>query len=265
MKTNLLKAFAMVAMFLITTWTFGQSLTPTVIASAGDYYTGTTASLSVTIGEPVIDTYTGTSAILNCGFQQGQSAESHLDLTLFLEGLYNGAGGLNKAQDEFGDHWPGIVADHITVKIAKNTPPYSILHTINDVELNTDGSADVTFPSKYCGTNYIAIFHRNSIQTWMASPISLANAITHYDFTTSASKAYGDNQIRFGTDYAIYSGDVNQDDVVDTNDLGDVDNDSNNFVMGYVSTDVNGDGVVDTNDMGIADNNGNNFIMAIVP
>ena len=65
----------------------GQSLSPTVYSSAGGYYEGSTASLSVTISEPIIDTYTGTSAILNCGFQQGYNINKRLLVKLLLEGL----------------------------------------------------------------------------------------------------------------------------------------------------------------------------------
>jgi len=108
--------------------------------------------------------------------------------------------------------------------------------------------------------------HRNSIETWSAAPISFASGSVDYDFSNDAAKAYGSNmQLMEPGVYAIFGGDVNQDDVVDTNDLGDIDNDSGNFVMGYVSTDANGDGVVDTNDMGLADNNGSNFVMALMP
>jgi len=39
-----------------------------------------------------------------------------------------------------------------------------------------------------------------------------------------------------------------------------IDNNSYNFVGGYVSTDVNGDGVVDISDMVIVDNNSYNFV-----
>ena len=49
-----------------------QSLTPTVVASSGDYFVGSAATLSWTLGEVVTDTYYGTSTRLTQGFQQHQ-------------------------------------------------------------------------------------------------------------------------------------------------------------------------------------------------
>ena len=49
---------------------FSQSITPDVTTTTGDYNQGTSASLSWTLGEPVIETATGSNAILTQGFQQ---------------------------------------------------------------------------------------------------------------------------------------------------------------------------------------------------
>ena len=55
--------------------------------------------------------------------------------------------------------------------------------------------------------------------------------------------------------FAIYSGDINQDGIIDAGDLSLVDNDVFNSVSGYVNTDVNGDDFVDASDLSIVDNN----------
>jgi len=47
-----------------------QSISPQVIASGGDYYVGTNASLSWTIGELITETVSNTNFILTQGFQQ---------------------------------------------------------------------------------------------------------------------------------------------------------------------------------------------------
>jgi hypothetical protein len=65
--------------------------------------------------------------------------------------------------------------------------------------------------------------------------------------------------------YGIYSGDVNQDGVVDTGDMTLVDNSASLFSNGYISEDINGDGIVDSQDMTIIDNNMNAFISAKTP
>ena len=65
--------------------------------------------------------------------------------------------------------------------------------------------------------------------------------------------------------YCIYSGDVNQDGIINVIDISDIDNDVFNFVSGYVATDLNGDGTVNALDLGIADNNTVNFISKMTP
>ncbi len=49
---------------------FGQSLTPDVIATSGDYFVNENASLSWTLGEAVIETFSNESLMLTQGFQQ---------------------------------------------------------------------------------------------------------------------------------------------------------------------------------------------------
>jgi hypothetical protein len=87
----------------------------------------------------------------------------------------------------------------------------------------------------------------------------------NYNFTTSQSQAYGDNMIIHGSKWCIYTGDVNQDGFVDFSDLGLIDNDSYNYVAGYVVTDLNGDQFVDFTDLGMCDNNSYNYIGTVKP
>lgn len=80
------------------------------------------------------------------------------------------------------------------------------------------------------------------------------------------NNAYGDNQkeVEPGV-WAIYSGDINQDGVIDIFDQVVLDNDLSNFAFGYVLTDLNGDSSVDIFDQVILDNNLANFISSITP
>jgi hypothetical protein len=78
--------------------------------------------------------------------------------------------------------------------------------------------------------------------------------------------AYGDNQAQVEPGvFAIYTGDVNQDQVVDFFDLLDMDNALTNFEVGYVVTDLSGDGVVDFFDLLFLDNNLQAFVTAVTP
>ena len=107
---------------------------------------------------------------------------------------------------------------------------------------------------------YIAIKHRNAIETWSATGQAFSGSVLSYDFTTAASQAYGNNEIHKGTKYCIFSGDPTHDGIVDLSDMVVIDNDSYNFVTGYVVSDINGDHVVDLSDMVIVDNNSFTFV-----
>jgi hypothetical protein len=80
------------------------------------------------------------------------------------------------------------------------------------------------------------------------------------------NNAYGDNQKEMAPGiFAIYSGDINQDGVIDITDQADLSNDLSNFAFGYINTDLNGDSVVDISDQSILDNNLAAFIGVVSP
>ena len=112
---------------------------------------------------------------------------------------------------------------------------------------------------------YLVVKHRNSIETWSRLSVSFVLNQLTYNFTTAASKAYGNNLKLKGTKYCIYSGDVNRDGSVDASDMALVDNDLFNFVTGYTFTDVDGDNNVDASDLSITDNNSYNFVSLMRP
>jgi Secretion system C-terminal sorting domain len=49
---------------------FCQILSPEVISSGGDFYEQLNGSVSITIGEPIIETYSDSNVVLTQGFQQ---------------------------------------------------------------------------------------------------------------------------------------------------------------------------------------------------
>jgi len=192
------------------------------------------------------------------------SLDKNLNLTVFMEGLFNGTG-LNKAQNGTGDQFPGTVADQIIVELHNSVPPYTLAGGPFTMNVNTNGTASMTIPAALGSTYYIVIKHRNSIETWNGTPLSFSGATISYNFTSAASQAYGDNMKEISGKYVLYSGDVNQDGIIDSGDMIPVDNEAANFVTGYLSSDVNGDGLVDSGDMIMLDNNGALFIAKIVP
>ncbi|MCK9616836.1 MAG: lectin like domain-containing protein [Lentimicrobiaceae bacterium] len=186
--------------------------------------------------------------------------------TILLEGLVNPNGtSMHKVQDNSGNKFPGKIADQITVEIAQNTSPYSVLYTIDSVNIDTTGHFTAAFPKNYSSSYYLIVKHHNSIETWSATPVSFSGGTANYNFTDNVSKAYGSNLKDVSGTFVIYGGDANQDGFVDSGDMTPVDNDATNFAMGYLATDINGDGFVDSADMTIIDNNAANFVSAMFP
>jgi hypothetical protein len=141
----------------------------------------------------------------------------------------------------------------------------AIVYSIKSIA-DTGGVCQILIPSAYAGSRYyIGIKHRGSIETWTNSSVLLNNGLV-YNFTSSASKAYGANLKDDGNGiYLIYNGDVNQDGSVDFNDYPDLDISSNNGDLGYYPTDLNGDGSVDFGDYPTLDINSNDGIIALTP
>ncbi len=195
------------------------------------------------------------------------SQSKTLNLKVYLEGLYTGNGELHKAQNETGDQFPGNTADQVTIELHNGGNYQVVEHSFNNVDISTSGDISISpVPESLNGDFYITIKHRNSITTTTANPVSFAENDIFYDFTSSASQAFGDNLLlMIDGEYAIFSGDVNQDGIVDTGDITPVDNDSAGFLSGYIVSDANGDGIVDTADMTIVDNNAAGYVGSVTP
>jgi len=178
-----------------------------------------------------------------------------LNLTSIIEGFYRPATNT-------------MVSDVAKVYLRNATSPYAIVDSAS-ATLNTLGAGTFSYSNVSNGTSYYIVFkHRNSIETWSDMGHSFSGGVMNFDFTTAADKAFGANQIQVDTapvEFAVYSGDVNQDGIVDGSDAALIDNDAFNFVEGYVVTDINGDNIVDGSDAAIADNNAFNFVVKITP
>ena len=177
-------------------------------------------------------------------------AKATLGITALIEGFYNGT---------------TMVSDTVTVELRNSTIPYSLVES-KKIVLNTSGSGSGNFTSAINGTPYyIVVKHRNAVETWSASAQSFSGGTLSYNFTSGQFQAFGGNQINKGSKWCLYSGDVYQDGIVDSGDLGIIDNDNANYVSGYFNTDVNGDGIVDSGDLGLVDNNNAAYVGKIVP
>ena len=158
--------------------------------------------------------------------------------------------------------------DTVTVYLRNITSPYSIVDSSKAVIDSMNFTGSFIFQNTPSGTYYIATKHLNSIETWSKAggePMTL-NGSTNYDFTTATSQAYGNNLKLKGSKYCAYSGDVNQDGIIDASDLIKVYNDSYVGLTGrYLVSDMNGDNIVDASDISTTDNNVFAGILKIIP
>ena len=108
---------------------FSQQISRQVIASAGDYFSKPSGSLSWTIGEDMTETFSGSNAILTQGFQQVD--------TNYTIGIseYNDA-------NQFSVY-PNPGSDHINISFNPQNP-YNITITLYDVTGRLIKSAKTT-------------------------------------------------------------------------------------------------------------------------
>jgi hypothetical protein len=147
------------------------------------------------------------------------------------------------------------VTDDVSVELHDANFPYGMVYAVNTT-IATDGYITCVFPAGAIGQSYyVVVKHRNTIVTWSALPV-LMTSNTNYDFTTSATQAYGGNQINLGSGiYGFYSGDIDQDETIDALDYLYLDADLVIGNFGYLATDLTGDGFVDAFDYLILDPN----------
>jgi hypothetical protein len=158
------------------------------------------------------------------------------NVKVYLEGFYNPA---NMYQ----------VQDTIHVYLANPTSPYA-LRDSSRIFLGTNGSGSCSFGIAPSGSYYLVVRHRNHLETWSSVAIVFVTGnTTSYDFTTGLSKAYGQNMKQIGSVCVIYSGDINQDGVIFTDDYTIL---ITQFGRdGYLNSDLNGDNFVDGYDLPI--------------
>ena len=194
-----------------------------------------------------------------------------LNLKLYLQGYYTGSGNQRATLFNLGLSSVSNETDSIQVNLWSPTalgatvPSYS-----KNGVLLSNGNAFMQFPgAAYGNSYYIAVKHRNSIETWSKNPV-LFSGINNYDFTTNLNAAYSNGinppmKLLAAGVYGIYSGDVNQNGSINTADLSAAQTGASAFERGYNSNDCNGDGATDLTDLQIIENNGTMLIIYARP
>lgn len=187
-----------------------------------------------------------------------------LNLKLFLQGYYTGASLMSPVMMNQGMSLDTTIVDTVVVELHSGISPFGLVATTTGI-LKTNGIANCSFLAP-TGNYYIVIKHRNSIETWSANPVYITSIPVIYDFSLTASQAYGSNMVHMDTNvWALFSGDVNQDENSDLLDLSNVEIDISLFQFGYITTDINGDGNVDLLDTPILEHNVSDFIFSNHP
>lgn len=235
----------------------------TIKAPAGVTYPGGTQAIASgrSFYEGNVDTTAWTALVLSTvDYSWMMRSINVAQPTLTVKALFEGLnfGHVNGSEGK-------MIADTVVVELHNATTPFALVESVSAV-FDTLGNAVAKFSLPEDGANYYLVLnHRNSVETWSAASQTFTNSALAYDFSTAANKAYGDNLKAVGSFFTIYTGDSNKDDFVDFTDLTLIDNDSYNFVEGYVITDLNGDLFVDFTDLTLCDNNSYNFIGSVTP
>ncbi|HRI85598.1 MAG TPA: choice-of-anchor J domain-containing protein [Ignavibacteria bacterium] len=151
--------------------------------------------------------------------------------------------------------------DSVQIQIRDTFYPYNILES-KKIYPDFDGILKGKFSVPAENYNYyIVVKHRNSIETWSREYGEQFTGFNlNYDFSSDSSSAYGNNVKNINGNYYIYSGDVDQDGLIDLRDITLISNDAQNFLTGYKKSDLNNDGIIDIADLIFCDNNAENFI-----
>jgi hypothetical protein len=188
---------------------------------------------------------------------------SNVQVKVFVEGYYAGNGLMQPVLMNQGIGSDPNITDFVTLEF-RNPVDYSLAALTNAiVQTNGNVSASLALAP---GAYYIVVKHRHSIETWSALPVNIGAVAVMYDFTQSASMAYGNNQVEVEPGiWACYAGDINGDGNIDIVDLAGYELDVANILFGYFASDLNGDGNVDLLDGPILETNLSNYIYKIVP
>ncbi|MEO8446883.1 MAG: hypothetical protein ABI528_05275, partial [bacterium] len=179
-----------------------------------------------------------------------------LRLTAVLEGLYDS--GINAMSRK----------DTVKVYVRNFSSPYSLIDSSQTTIDTTTFDGKLSFGNLVTGKYYIVVKHLNSIETWSKSggDSLTAGDTLNYDFTSSASQAYGNNMKLKGSKYCLYTGDADQNGFVDAVDMILIYNSTVNFTNGYyLPEDLNGDSTVDVSDLILCYNNAVFFVGAATP
>ncbi len=201
-----------------------------------------------------------------------QTCASTVNLKLFIQGYYTSGGLMTTVQNnqDFPDYLlpPNTNVENITVELHDAVSTALVASTT--AMLQTNGTAVCTFATAPSGSFYIAVKTRNTVQTWSKVPQTVGATPLNYDFSSSASQAYNDNQAALGDGvFGLLSGDIDsngaQDGEVNPTDYSEWEAGANALLFGSHAFDLNGDGEINPTDYTIWETNANALVLANYP
>ena len=187
---------------------------------------------------------------------EGPGPVININLKILIEGMYNVS--MNQMNRR----------DTVKLYLRDATTPYRLRDSAKSVIDSLIFTGLNTFYNAPSGTYYLVVRYINTIETWSKAggePVTADSSVYNYDFTASAGNAYGNNLKLINGNYCIYTGDPDQNGLVDLTDVISVYNDATVFSSGFVVTDLNGDGITDLSDIILAYNNSSDFVHKITP
>ncbi|MFM9051991.1 MAG: IPT/TIG domain-containing protein, partial [Bacteroidota bacterium] len=180
-------------------------------------------------GNVSVSTACGTSTISN-GFTLSNTM--NLTIQVLFEGFYRGSGLMINTLG-------GSNTDTAEVALAASSAPFNVLYS-SRATVNTSGTGVFNFTGVPQGYSYYLIIrHRNSMETWSSVPINFSNLALSYDFSNNDANSFGNNVKNLGGGkFGLYSGDVNQDNIIDLTDLNSISSATANGPSGYLSQDI---------------------------
>ena len=201
----------------------------------------------------------------------------NIPFKLFLEGPFNGtamtttlasvAGTLPTAQPYNAVPWnyagtetitstPTNMVDWVLIQAVDPTT-YALVASRAAILLadgtiqDPSGATGATFSGLTNGSSYhFIIRHRNHLDVMTRLPLTVSASMSTYDFTTAASQAFGNGQLKLSSGkYVMYGGDYNGDGVITVKDYNRYVTESSQF--GYKAADGNMNRTVEVNDFNL--------------
>lgn len=184
-----------------------------------------------------------------------------LNIKAFLEGFYTSNRHMVASINP-----NDTISDTLTVCLASSAIPHTILYSSKAL-LSVNGLAPAYFPQPaLLQAYYIVLRHRNSLETWSSTLFAFNTPDTLYDFTNANSKSFGSNMVQMEPGvFALKTGDVNQDNFINSADDIKMDADLGQMQFGYFACDLNGDRIVESTDYSMLENRSSLLIFTLSP